>query len=80
MMQDIFAERLVNLQIHQGIARLDFARLETIDVEKNQATFAPAFRLAMPVDAFMQMAEQFQKVRETIQNQAKDRASAPAAA
>lgn len=78
-MQDIFAERLINLQIHQGIARLDFARLETIDVEKNQATFSPAFRLAMPMDAFMQMAEQFHKVRETIQNQAKDKTNTPAA-
>lgn len=78
-MGDLFAERLVNLQIHQGVARLDFARLESIDVEKNQATFAPAFRLAMPVDAFMQMAEQFQKVRETIQNQAKDKSDKPPA-
>ncbi len=79
-MQDIFAERLINLQIHQGIARLDFARLETIDVEKNQATFAPAFRLAMPVDAFIQMTEQFQKVRESIQNKVKDQANKPPAA
>ncbi len=70
-MQDLFTDRLVNLQVHQGIARLDFARLEKLDPEKQQATFAPALRLAMPLDAFMHMAEQIDKVREAILQQAK---------
>lgn len=70
-MQDIFADRLANLAIHQGIARLDFARLESVDPEKNQATFAPSLRLAMPVDAFMRMAEQIGQAREAILQQTK---------
>ena len=63
-MQDIFTDRMVNLNIHQGIARIDFARLESIDTDKNQAKFQANLRLAMPLDAFMQMTEQFVKVRE----------------
>jgi len=68
-MQDLFAERLVNMHIHQGIARLDFARLESIDPQKNQATFAPALRLVMPLDAFMQAVEQMNRIREDILKQ-----------
>jgi len=73
-MQDLFTDRLVNLHIHQGITRLDFARLESVDAENNKATYSPALRLAMPTGAFMQMAEQIVKVRDAIlqqQNQAK---------
>lgn len=69
-MQDLFADRLVNLSIHQGIVRLDFARLEKIDPEKQQATFQPSIRLALPLDAFMQMAEQVGKVRDALLEQA----------
>ena len=69
-MQDLFTDRLHSLNVHQGIARLDFARLEKIDTEKKQATFTPSLRLAMPLDAFMQMADQINKVREAIIQQA----------
>lgn len=72
-MQDLFADRLLNLQVLQGVARLDFARLESVDTEKKQATFAPSLRLAMPVDDFMRMAEQIGKVREAILAQAQAR-------
>jgi hypothetical protein len=68
-MKDLITDRLLN--IHRGIARLDFARLESVDTEKNPATFAPSMRLSKPVDTFMQMAEQVNKVREAILDQAK---------
>jgi hypothetical protein len=74
-MQDLFADRLVNMQIHQGVARLDFARLEKVDPEKNQATFAPALRLVMPLDAFLQAVEQMNRVREDILKQAQTQAA-----
>jgi hypothetical protein len=70
-MQDLFAERLINMSINQGIARLDFARLESVDPQKNQATFTPALRLVMPLDAFMQAVEQMNHVRDDILKQAK---------
>ncbi len=50
-MKDLFTDRLLN--IHRGVARLDFARMELVDTEKNQATFAPSMRLSMQVDTFM---------------------------
>ncbi len=80
-MQDLFADRIFNIAIHQGIARLDFARLEKLDPEKKQATFQPSVRLAMPLDAFMQMAEQVARLREEIMKQAAaDQAVKPEAA
>ena len=65
-MQDLFAERLINMHINQGAARLDFARLKSVDPQKNQATFAPLLRLVMPLDAFMQAVEQMSRVRDDI--------------
>jgi hypothetical protein len=68
-MQDLFAERLTNVKINQGVARLDFARLESVDPQKNQATYAPAVRLVMPLDAFMQAVEHMNRAREDILKQ-----------
>lgn len=68
-MIDLFIDRLAAVQIHQGVARLDFSRLESIDPEKKQASFAPSLRLAMPLDAFMQATEQMVKIREAILQQ-----------
>jgi len=68
-MLDLFAERLVNMHINQGVARLDFARLDSIAPQKNQATFAPAVRLVTLLDAFMQAVEQMNRVREDILKQ-----------
>lgn len=69
-MQDVFADRFLTLNIHQGIARLDFSRLNQIDPDKKQATYSPSLRLAIPLEAFMQMAEQLYKVREALIQQA----------
>ena len=79
-MQDFFVDRLSNLAIHQGTARLDFSRLQSIDPEKREAVFAPSGRLVMPIDAFMQMAEQIARVREAIVQQAKAQPEAKPAA
>jgi len=76
-MQDLFAERLVNMHIHQGIARMDFARLESVNPDKNQVTYGPAMRLVMPLDAFMHMAEQMHRMREEIIKQSQTPAQTP---
>lgn len=65
-MRDFFVDRFANLNIADGVTRLDFVRVESINVEKKQVTMAPSLRLVLPFDAFMQMAEQFAKVREEI--------------
>lgn len=69
-MQDLFADRLFNIAVHQGVARLDFARLERVDAEKKQAVLQPSVRLALPLEAFMNLADQVAKLREEIMKQA----------
>ena len=69
-MLDIFSERIVNVQIHQGIARLDFARLESVNPETKEVSLKPAMRLVMPLAAFMEMADHVGKIRENILKQA----------
>jgi hypothetical protein len=74
-MRDFFVDRFANLNIADGVARIDFVRVDNIDAEKKQATMSPSLRLAIPFDAFMQMTEQFAKVREEIlkrSNEAKE--------
>lgn len=70
-MLDLFAERLSNVQIHNGIVRLDFARLESVNSEKNEAVMKPAMRLVMPLDGFMVAVEQMNKIREDIMDKMK---------
>ncbi len=68
-MLDLFSERIVNVQIHQGIARLDFARLESVNPETKEVALKPAMRVAMPLAAFMEMADHIGKIRENILKQ-----------
>lgn len=65
-MLDLFAERIVNVQIHQGIARLDFARLESVNAETKEVMMKPAMRVVMPLAAFMEMADHIGKIRENV--------------
>jgi|GEM_PF-1219630 len=65
-MRDFFVDRFANLSIADGVARIDFVRVENINAEKKQVTMSPSLRLAIPFEAFMQMAEQFANVREEI--------------
>ena len=65
-MRDFFVDRFANLSIADGVVRIDFVRVENVNAEKKQVTMSPSLRLALPFEAFMQMAEQFAKVREEI--------------
>ncbi len=76
-MQDFFTERLVNVQIHQGIARLDFARLESVNVETNEAKLKPSMRVVMPLDAFMNAVDHMAKVRDDIIAQLAEKSGKP---
>jgi len=77
-MRDFFVDRFANLNIADGVARLDFVRVENINTDKKQVTMAPSLRLAIPFEAFMQMAEQFALVREEIIKKNTGRAGAAA--
>ena len=69
-MQDLFADRLGNVTVAGGIARLDFLRLESIDPEKQQMSMKPSMRLVMPLDGLMQTMQMLDKIREELLKQA----------
>ena len=75
-MRDFFVDRFANLNIADGVARIDFVRVDSIDSEKKQASMSASMRLAMPFDAFMQMTEQLAKVREEIIKKSTEQAQA----
>jgi hypothetical protein len=78
-MRDFFVDRFANLSIADGVARIDFVRVENINAEKKQVTMSPSLRLALPFEAFMQMVEQFAKVREEIIKKNSEQAAAAVA-
>lgn len=69
-MADIYADRFLRFNISQGVARLDFARLENIDGDKKEITMTPSNRLILPLDAFMQFADQVEKIKTAILSEA----------
>jgi len=70
-MSDVFVDRFMKFNVSQGVVRLDFARIEDIDSEKNEVTMSPATRLVMPMDGFMHFIDQAVKLRSGIIEQAK---------
>ena len=74
-MTDLYADRLGNITIANGVARLDFLRLTSVDTEKQQASMAHSFRLVLPIDGMIQTLEALDKVRNDLQKQIKERAS-----
>ena len=68
-MKDIFADRFMKYNVSQGVVRLDFGRVENIDHEKNEVSMSPSTRLVLPVDGFIQFAEQVDKLKKKLINQ-----------
>lgn len=72
MMKDIFVDRLGNIAVTNGIARLDFLRLAAVDTEKKSVTMEPSVRLVLPMDALMQMMQMLDQMKSQM---AKDQAA-----
>jgi len=54
MADSIFADRIVNIQIHGGVVRLDLGVIEQLPQgEKKAAKVTVGQRLVMPVDGFL---------------------------
>lgn len=68
-MSDLFIDRLGNVTIAQGVARLDFLRLMSINPDKKEARFDPALRLVIPLGGLIEMTEMLIKLREELQKQ-----------
>jgi hypothetical protein len=56
-MSDLFVDRLGNIVVADGVARLDFLRRSALDAEKKQARMAPSVRIAIPVSGLLQAIE-----------------------
>lgn len=69
-MSDLFVDRLGNIVIGDGVARLDFLRLSALDAEKKQARMAPSVRLVIPVAGLVQAIEMLDKLRGELVRQA----------
>jgi len=65
-MQDIYADRFMKFNVSQGVARLDFARVENFDDDKKEITLSPSARLILPLDSFMQFADQVARIKDAI--------------
>jgi hypothetical protein len=68
--KDIYVDRFVKFNISQGVARLDFARVEDIDAEKKEMQLSPSARLVMPLDSFSHFVDQLVKVKTEMQKRA----------
>lgn len=69
-MSDLFVDRLGNVAIADGVVRLDFLRLVSVDPEKKQVKMEPSLRVAIPLPAFLQAIDMLDKVRAELVRQA----------
>ena len=77
-MSDLFVDRLGNVAIADGVVRLDFLRLVSVDSEKKQAKMEPALRVVIPLQGFVHAVDMLDKVRAELVKQAQAKAT-PAA-
>jgi len=63
-MKDLFVDRLMNISILQGVARLDFARVDEVNAKDKTAKMSPSYRIAMPIDALDALLKQAGKTLE----------------
>jgi len=68
-MKDLFVDQLVNVSVFQGVARLEFARIESVDIETNQAKIAPSYRVCMTLGAFSDLADKVANAKAQMQHQ-----------
>ena len=76
-MNDLFVDRLGNVTIAAGVARLDFLRVESIDNEKKQMTLKPSIRVAMPLDGLVQTIQMLEQIKAQLAAQAAQQATPP---
>ena len=73
-MKDIFVDRFLKSTASQGVVRLDFGRVESIDNDKNEISVAPAARVVLPMDGFVHFVDQAIQLRDQLLEQEKNNA------
>jgi ABC-type sulfate/molybdate transport systems ATPase subunit len=71
-MKDIFVDRFLKCTASQGVVRLDFGRVETIDNDKNEISVAPSARLVLTMDGFVHFVDQAVQLRDQMLEQEKN--------
>jgi hypothetical protein len=67
-MKDIYADRFLKCTASQGVVRLDFGRVESIDNEKNEISMTPSTRLVLPMDSFSHFVDQVVQLRDKMKS------------
>lgn len=66
---DLFADRLGDVTIADGVIRMDFLRIK--EVKEEQARLEPAFRVAISIDGALQSITVLEQVKKELLNQVK---------
>lgn len=74
-MQDLFVDRLGNVIVSGGVARLDFMRVRPGNPEKKEMVLEPSIRVAIPVDGLAQMIGMLEEMKKQIEKQGAARSS-----
>lgn len=61
---DLFADRLGNVTIANGVVRMDFLRIK--EAEQQQAHLEHAFRVAMSMDGILQAIAVLEQVKQEL--------------
>jgi len=79
-MKDVFVDRFLKCTASQGVVRLDFGRVESIDNDKNEISMTPSARLVLPMDGFIHFVDQAVQLRDKLLEQEKTGSSKDKAA
>lgn len=63
---DLFADRIGNVTVSDGVARIDFLRLEPAGADPQQRSYRFSHRLVLPLQTFAQLQQVVQQMRERI--------------
>ena len=73
---DLFADRIGNVIVSDAVVRIDFLRIENVDSEKQQRNYRFSHRVVLPLEAFAQLGNVVQQMRERMAADAAARSQA----
>lgn len=68
-MQTYYADRLGNINIAGGMARLDFLTVKGVENEGKQVQLEKSFRLVMPMDGIFQTIGLLEEMKQALMKQ-----------
>lgn len=71
-MSNYYADRLGNINVVGGVARLDFLRVKDIESDSKKVNLEEAFRLVMPLEGVMQTIEVLEQMKTELLKQNAD--------